>query len=87
MTKAKTTSGEAEVAATAAPQPEAPGLDLNDLAQLTALVQMAVKRGTFEMEELESVLAVHKKVSAFLRHQAQMQAAAQDPKAATEGEG
>ncbi len=95
MTKSKTASqsvqGEAEVQATTSPEPEvqapAPGLDLQDLAGLTAIVQTAVKRGAFEMDELEPVIAAHKKVSAFLQYQAQMQAATQAAqKAETEGE-
>jgi hypothetical protein len=80
-TATKSTGGEATA------ETAQPSLDLQDLAQMTALLQIAVKRGAFDMEELENVLPVHKKVSAFLQHQAQIQAAAQAAqKAETEGE-
>lgn len=77
------TGGEAQVEAT---QAQAPGLDLNDLALVLQMMNLAIKRGTFERAELRSVLDVTDKLEGFLQFQAQAAAAAQAAKA-EQGEG
>jgi len=90
MAKAKeavdqATGGEAEVTATQAPQ--SPSLDLNDLALALQLMNVAIKRGTYERAELRGVLDVTDKLEAFLQFQAQAQAAAQAAQEGEKGEG
>lgn len=74
----KSVEGEAQVQqGTAAPeQPQAPNLDLQDLAMVLNLLNIAIKRGTFEPSELASVGTTYSKLEAFLQYQAQLQAAA-----------
>ncbi len=62
---------------------DVPTLGLQDLALTLNLLNMAIKRGVFETNELRSVLDVYEKLEAFLQHQAQAQAAAQAQKAQT----
>ena len=77
--------GEAKVEQKVAPeQPKVPGLDLQDLAMVLSLLNTAIKRGTYEPNELTTVGATYGKLEAFLQYQAQMQAAAQQ--AAQRGE-
>jgi hypothetical protein len=71
----QTVEGAAKVESTTA-QPQAPGLDLNDLAMILNLLNISIKRGTFEPSELRPVLDSYEKLEAFLKFQAQMQAAA-----------
>ncbi len=53
-----------------------PSLDLKDLGLVLNLINVSIKRGTFEPQELRSVLDVYDKLESFLKFQAQMQAAA-----------
>jgi|TARA_R110000850_G_scaffold187056_2_gene312901 hypothetical protein len=57
---------------------EAPGLELQDLALVLNLVNVSIKRGTFERAELRGVLDVTDKLDAFLQFQAQAQATAKE---------
>lgn len=75
----QTIEGEATVESTTA-QPQAPGLDLNDLAMVLNLLNISIKRGAFEVNELRNVLESYEKLEAFLKFQAQMQAAAKAQK-------
>jgi hypothetical protein len=65
-------AAEPEVAKPAA----APSLDLKDLGLVLNLINVSIKRGTFEPQELRSVLDVYDKLESFLKFQAQLQAAA-----------
>ncbi len=56
---------------------QAPTLDLRDLGLVLNLINVTVKRGTFETHELREVLDLYDKLERFLKFQAQMQAAAQ----------
>lgn len=75
-----TTEAEAPEIATEATQPnnqqEDPRVDLNDIAQMLRMVELAIKRGAYEPNELVAVGSLHGKVNAFLAHQAQLQQAA-----------
>jgi hypothetical protein len=55
---------------------QGPSLDLKDLGLVLNLLNITIKRGTFEPHELRGVLDVYDKLEAFLKFQAQMQAAA-----------
>lgn len=70
----KKIDGEARAEAQQAPQ--APSLDLQDLALALNVMNTAIKRGTFEPKELRGVLDVYEKIEAFLQFQAQLQAEA-----------
>lgn len=59
-------------------QPVAPTLDLQDLAMALNLINVAIKRGTYETAELRGVLDVFEKLEVFLKFQAESQAAAQE---------
>jgi hypothetical protein len=76
-----------EVSAPEAEAPQIPTLDLRDLAVVLNLLNAAIKRGAYEPSELTSVGATYGKLEAFLKYQAQRQAAAGETEAeATEGE-
>lgn len=62
---------------------QGPSLDLKDLGLVLNLMNISIKRGTFEPHELRGVLDLYDKLEAFLKFQAQLQAAAQ---AAQKGE-
>jgi hypothetical protein len=77
MTKTKTpepeiTTVEETVAPTA---PVVPGIDLQDIANVLNLVNVAIKRGAYERNELRNVLDTTDKVENFLNYQSQVQAA------------
>lgn len=63
--------------------PEAPGLELQDIALVVHLVNIAIKRGAYERAELRGVLDVTDKIDSFLQYTAQAQEAA---KASQQGE-
>jgi hypothetical protein len=78
----------AEDTATAEPQeaqapeseaPQIPTLDLQDLAVVLNLLNIAIKRGTYEPTELTEVGITYGRLEAFLKYQAQLQAAQQAP--------
>jgi hypothetical protein len=59
----------AEAVAEQAPQSEAPAqtdLNINDLAALRGIVDVASQRGAFKANELEAVGKIYNKLSAFL---------------------
>ena len=80
----KKVDGEAKVETQAAPQ--APSLDLQDLALALNVMNTSIKRGTFEPKELRGVLDVYEKIETFLQFQAHMQAEAAKAAEETEGE-
>ena len=61
----------------------APGLELQDIALVVHLVNVAIKRGAYERAELRGVLDVTDKIDTFLQYTAQAQEAA---KASQQGE-
>lgn len=65
-----------EVKRPAATPVQGPSLDLKDLGLVLNLLNITIKRGTFEPHELRGVLDLYEKLEAFLKFQAQMQAAA-----------
>jgi hypothetical protein len=60
---------------TETPQPAAPALDLQDIASVLNLVNVAIKRGAYERPELRDVLDITDKLDVFLQYQAKLQAA------------
>lgn len=58
-------------------QPQVPTLDLQDLAMVLNLLNAAIKRGAYEPNELAKVGTTYDKLEAFLKYQAQVQAAQQ----------
>jgi hypothetical protein len=52
--------------ATAPQAPQGPDLNLNDLAALRSILEVASQRGAFKAAELESVGKVFNKLNAFL---------------------
>jgi hypothetical protein len=50
-----------------------PGLDLQDLALMLNLINISIKRGTFETSELREVLDVFDKLQKFLQFQVKLQ--------------
>lgn len=52
-----------------------PTLDLQDLGIMVNLINIAIKRGTFDATELRTVLSLHEKLENFIKYQAQSQAA------------
>lgn len=61
-------------ATTGAPASDAPPIQLQDLAIILNIVNIAIKRGTYETNELRSVLDAYEKLEAFLKYQADLQA-------------
>lgn len=57
--------------------PQAPALNLQDLALTLNIMNIAIKRGAFDTKELRGVLDVYERVEEFLQFQAKAQAAAQ----------
>jgi hypothetical protein len=56
-----------ETAQAAAPQqPQGPDLNVNDLAALKNIIEVATQRGAFKATELEAVGKVFNKLNAFL---------------------
>jgi hypothetical protein len=55
--------------------PTAPALDLQDIASVLNLVNVAIKRGAYERTELRDVLDITDKLDVFLQYQAKLQAA------------
>ena len=55
-----------EVPVEQAPQPQGPDLNLNDLAALKSIIEVASLRGAFKAAELESVGKVFNKLTTFL---------------------
>jgi len=49
-----------------AAQPQGPDLNLNDLAALKSIIEVASQRGAFKAAELESVGKVFNKLTTFL---------------------
>lgn len=78
----KSLDGKAKVESIIAPTPpvpapevqQPPGLDLQDLALMLSLINISIKRGTFEPNELREVLDVFDKLQNFLQFQAKLQA-------------
>ena len=68
---------EVQATAPAEAQPQAPNLDLKDLAMCLQLVEAAIQRGAYQPQELVSVGETYGRIQAFLQYQAQMQQAAQ----------
>jgi len=56
-------------------QTQVPTLDLQDLAKVLNLLNIAIKRGAYEPNELANVGTTYSKLEAFLKYQAQVQAA------------
>ena len=65
------------------PEIVAPNLDLQDIALAVHLVNIALKRGAYEREELRGILDVTDKIDAFLQYTTKTQDAA---KSAQQGE-
>lgn len=68
---------EAQVEATAqaeAPQQQGPDLNVNDLAALKNIIEVATQRGAFKATELEAVGKVFNKLNAFLEAVAKKEA-------------
>jgi hypothetical protein len=57
-----------------ATQPQGPDLNLNDLAALKSIIEVASQRGAFKAAELESVGKVFNKLNTFLESVAKKEA-------------
>jgi hypothetical protein len=55
-----------EPTAPAAEQPAAPDLNINDLAAIRSIIDVASSRGAFKAAEMEAVGKVYNKLSVFL---------------------
>lgn len=63
----KAQEAQVEETAQAAPQqPQGPDLNVNDLAALKNIIEVATQRGAFKATELEAVGKVFNKLNAFL---------------------
>ena len=83
----QTTAGEAVVETNMPEEQMAPpALDLKDLAIAMNLLNVGIKRGAYETNELRGVLDCFEKLEAFLAFQAQLQAANQAAQEAETGE-
>lgn len=85
MAEVEATEELKEEASPAPERTEIPTLDLQDLAVVLNLLNTAIKRGTYEPTELTQVGITYGRLEAFLKYQAQLQAAQQKPEK-TEGE-
>ena len=54
-----------------------PTIDMQDLAMVVQILNIAIKRGVFEPNELSTVGQTYSKIEGFLKHQAELQAAQQ----------
>ena len=61
-------------AAEAPAQPQGPDLNVNDLAALKNIIEVATQRGAFKATELEAVGKVFNKLNAFLEAVAKKEA-------------
>lgn len=60
-----------------------PSIDLQDLALALNLINVAIKRGAYEPNELATVGQTHTKLDEFLKHQAWLQQQTANAKAQT----
>ena len=58
----------------AAPQPQGPDLNVNDLVALKSIIEVATTRGAFKATELEAVGKTFNKLNSFLESVAKKEA-------------